>query len=98
MRDVVDPAGSKRSASRSDLASGFAPECAGVPRETVNPVAVPLLEVHLLERDEPLYGRCLRVSFLKKLRDEARFDGLAPLREAIAQDARDARDFFAKHG
>jgi DNA-binding transcriptional MerR regulator len=31
MRDVVDPAGSKRSASRSDLASGFAPECAGVP-------------------------------------------------------------------
>jgi DNA-binding transcriptional MerR regulator len=31
MRDVVDPAGSKRSASRSDLASGFAPECASVP-------------------------------------------------------------------
>jgi riboflavin kinase/FMN adenylyltransferase len=78
---------------------GYGPGVASVGRRpTVNPVAVPLLEVHLLERDEALYGRCLRVSFLKKLRDEARFEGLAPLREAIAQDARDARDFFAKHG
>jgi riboflavin kinase/FMN adenylyltransferase len=67
-------------------------------RPTVNPVAVPLLEVHLLERDEPLYGRRLRVTFLKKLRDEAKFDGLAPLREAIAQDAREAKEFFARNG
>lgn len=67
-------------------------------RPTVNPVATPLLEVHLLERDEPLYGRRLQVTFLKKLRDEAKFDGLAPLREAIAQDAREAREYFARHG
>lgn len=67
-------------------------------RPTVNPLAAPLLEVHLLERDETLYGRRLRVTFLKKLRDEAKFDGLAPLREAIARDAREAREFFAKHG
>lgn len=78
---------------------GYGPGVASVGRRpTVNPVAVPLLEVHLLERDEPLYGRRLRVAFLKKLRDEAKFDGLAPLREAIAQDARDARRFFANHG
>lgn len=78
---------------------GYGPGVASVGRRpTVNPVAVPLLEVHLLERDEPLYGRCLRVGFLKKLRDEARFDGLAPLRDAIAQDAREAREFFARHG
>lgn len=67
-------------------------------RPTVNPLAAPLLEVHLLERDEALYGRPLRVTFLKKLRDEVRFEGLAPLREAIAQDAREAREFFATHG
>ena len=67
-------------------------------RPTVNPVAVPLLEVHLLERDESLYGNRLRVTFLKKLRDEAKFDGLAPLRDAIARDAREAREFFARHG
>lgn len=78
---------------------GFGPGVASVGRRpTVNPVAVPLLEVHLLERDEPLYGRRLRVTFLKKLRDEAKFDGLATLREAIAQDAREAREFFARHG
>jgi riboflavin kinase/FMN adenylyltransferase len=67
-------------------------------RPTVNPVATPLLEVHLLERDELLYGRRLRVTFLKKLRDEARFEGLAALRDAIARDAGAAREFFAKHG
>jgi riboflavin kinase/FMN adenylyltransferase len=78
---------------------GFGPGVASVGRRpTVNPVAAPLLEVHLLERDEPLYGRRLRVTFLKKLRDEAKFDGLATLREAIARDAREARDYFAKHG
>jgi riboflavin kinase / FMN adenylyltransferase len=67
-------------------------------RPTVNPVALPLLEVYLLERDERLYGRRLKVVFLKKLRDEAKFDGLASLREAIARDASEAREFFAKHG
>lgn len=78
---------------------GYGPGVASLGRRpTVNPLATPLLEVHLLECDELLYGRRLRVTFLKKLRDEARFDGLAPLREAIAQDAREAREFFAKHG
>ncbi|HYX67480.1 MAG TPA: bifunctional riboflavin kinase/FAD synthetase [Burkholderiales bacterium] len=78
---------------------GFGPGVASVGRRpTVNPVATPLLEVHLLERHEPLYGRRLRVAFLKKLRDEAKFEGLAPLREAIAQDAREAREYFAKNG
>ncbi|HEX7053789.1 MAG TPA: bifunctional riboflavin kinase/FAD synthetase [Burkholderiales bacterium] len=78
---------------------GYGPGVASVGRRpTVNPVAAPLVEVHLLERDEPLYGRLLRVTFLKKLRDEAKFDGLAPLREAIARDAAEAREFFAKHG
>lgn len=80
-------------------AGQYGPGVASVGRRpTVNPVALPLLEVHLLERDEPLYGRRMRVTFLKKLRDEAKFDGLAPLREAIARDAREAREFFAKHG
>ena len=78
---------------------GYGPGVASVGRRpTVNPVPVPLLEVHLLGRDEPLYGRCLRVGFLKKLRDEAKFDGLGPLREAIARDAREAKEYFEKHG
>ena len=67
-------------------------------RPTVNPVPRPLLEVHLLERGGDLYGKRLRVRFLRKLRDEAKFDGLPALRAAIAQDAAQARQYFAKHG
>ena len=36
-------------------------------RPTVNPVAIPLLEVHLFDHDADLYGEHLRVRFLKKL-------------------------------
>ena len=67
-------------------------------RPTVNPVATPLLEVHLFDCDRELYGRRLRVRFLRKLRDEAKFDSLPALREAIARDAAEAREYFARHG
>ena len=78
---------------------GLGPGVASVGyRPTVNPVPRPLLEVHLLERGGDLYGKRLRVRFLKKLRDEAKFDGLPELRAAIAQDAAQARQYFAKHG
>jgi riboflavin kinase/FMN adenylyltransferase len=67
-------------------------------RPTVNPVAIPLLEVHLFEHDADLYGEHLRVRFLKKLRDEEKYDGLPALQAAIARDARQAREFFLEHG
>jgi riboflavin kinase/FMN adenylyltransferase len=67
-------------------------------RPTVNPVAVPLLEVHLFDHDADLYGERLRVRFLKKLREEEKYDGLAALQAAIARDARQAREYFLKHG
>jgi riboflavin kinase/FMN adenylyltransferase len=67
-------------------------------RPTVNPVAIPLLEVHLFERDEDLYGEHLRVRFLQKLRDEEKYDGLPALQAAIARDARQAKEYFLKHG
>jgi len=67
-------------------------------RPTVNPVPVPLLEVHLFDQHEELYGEHLRVHFLKKLRDEQHFAGLEALKEAIANDARRAREYFANNG
>ena len=67
-------------------------------RPTVNPVAIPLLEVHLLDHDADLYGEHLRVRFLKKLRDEQKYDGLPALQAAIAGDARQARQYFLEHG
>ncbi len=39
----------------------------------------------------------MRVELLHKLRDEARYDGLAALTAAIRQDADDARAFLAAH-
>ena len=67
-------------------------------RPTVKDNAPPLLEVHLFDWDGDLYGRHLRVEFLHKLRDEARYDGLDALRDAIARDAQRARDYFRNHG
>jgi riboflavin kinase / FMN adenylyltransferase len=54
--------------------------------------------VHLLDWDGELYGKRLRVRFLRKLRDELKFDGLPALRAAIARDAEQAREYFARHG
>jgi len=67
-------------------------------RPTVNPVTIPLLEVHLFDHEGDLYGEHLRVRFLKKLRDEEKYDGLPALQAAIARDARQAREFFLNHG
>jgi riboflavin kinase/FMN adenylyltransferase len=67
-------------------------------RPTVRENAAPLLEVHLFDWAGDLYGRHLRVTFLRKLRDEAKYDGLEALRAAIARDAAEAKDYFSKHG
>ena len=67
-------------------------------RPTVNPVPVPLLEVHLFDQERELYGELLRVRFLEKLRDEEKYDSLDALKQAIARDARRAREYFAHHG
>jgi riboflavin kinase/FMN adenylyltransferase len=78
---------------------GFGPGVASLGRRpTVNPVPVPLLEVHLFECERELYGEHLRVRFLEKLRDEEKYDGLEALKQAIARDARQAREYFAHHG
>ena len=67
-------------------------------RPTVNPVEVPLLEVHLFGRDADLYGEHLQVRFLQKLRDEEKYDDLEQLKGAISRDARQALQYFEKHG
>ena len=67
-------------------------------RPTVRENAAPLLEVHLFDWSGDLYGRHLRVTFLRKLREEKKYDGLDALRAAIGQDAAEARDYFRKHG
>jgi riboflavin kinase / FMN adenylyltransferase len=67
-------------------------------RPTLREGAPPLLEVHLLDWQGDLYGRHLRVTFLHKLRDEEKYDGLEALRAAIGRDVQQAKDYFRTHG
>ena len=53
--------------------------------------AEPLLEVHLFDLEEDLYGRHLRVAFVEYLRPEWTFDGIEPLRKQMVEDSRRAR-------
>ena len=58
-------------------------------------IQMPLLEVHLLDFAGDLYRRHLQVRFLKKLRDERKYDDVPQLRAAIARDAEAARRYFS---
>jgi len=51
-------------------------------------------EAHLIGFSGELYGHELRVTFLKRLREERRFDSLEALREQIGRDLEAARRYF----
>ncbi len=63
-------------------------------RPTVNETKA-LLEVFLLDFNQDIYGRHIQVSFLKKLRDEEKFDSLDELIKQIKQDVKQAQAYFA---
>jgi len=63
-------------------------------RPTVNETKA-LLEVFLLDFDQDIYGRHIQVSFLKKLRDEEKFNSLDELKEKIQWDVDQAQAYFA---
>ena len=55
----------------------------------------PVLEIHLLEFSGNLYGKKISVEFLKKVRDEKKFDGLDQLKDQIFKDISSAREYFS---
>lgn len=64
-------------------------------RPTVNGVKS-LLEVHLFNFSQDIYGSFVEVEFLQKIRDEKKFDSLAALQQQIIQDVAMAKNYFAK--
>ena len=64
-------------------------------RPTVDQSGRWLLEVHLFDFAEDVYGRLVQVEFLQKLREEEKFDSVAALAAAIEDDSRRARALFA---
>jgi riboflavin kinase/FMN adenylyltransferase len=55
-----------------------------------------LLEIHILDYSQDLYGRHLRVQMLDFLRPECKFSGLDELKKQITLDADQARTLLAK--
>ncbi len=55
----------------------------------------PLLEVHLFDCDENLYGRKLETRFIERLRDETHFDSLGALVKQMNNDESRARAVLA---
>jgi len=63
-------------------------------RPTVNGTR-PLLEVHIFDFDEDIYGREIKVDFIEKLRDEEKFDDLDALTDQMQEDAAQAREILS---
>jgi riboflavin kinase/FMN adenylyltransferase len=53
------------------------------------------LEVHLFDFDSDLYGQEISVRFVKKIRDEHKFDSFDELKRQIQKDALQAEEFLA---
>ncbi|MBT5153287.1 MAG: bifunctional riboflavin kinase/FAD synthetase [Gammaproteobacteria bacterium] len=54
----------------------------------------PILEVHLFDFSDDIYGKRAKVVFRQKIRDEKKFAGIEALKEAIMSDIKDAKVFF----
>ena len=63
-------------------------------RPTVHEHGKPVLEVHLFDFNQEIYGQHLRVHFLHKLRDEEKYPDLVTLTRQIGQDVEDAKELF----
>ena len=54
----------------------------------------PVLEIHLFEFDKDIYSERLRVKFIKKIRDEKKFDNLDMLKSQIQEDISIAKNIL----
>jgi riboflavin kinase/FMN adenylyltransferase len=58
--------------------------------------AAPVLEIYLFDFKEEIYGESVSVDFLHKFSDEAKYVDLETLKQQIARDVVDAKNFFAR--
>ena len=52
------------------------------------------IETHIFDFDKELYGKHITVEFLKRMRNEKKFDSLEELSAAIVKDCENAREWF----
>ncbi len=63
-------------------------------RPTVTESGEALLEAHILDFNEDLYGKMIEVIFRKKIREELKFSGLDELKRQIGADVEQVRELF----
>ena len=66
-------------------------------RPTVHESAEPLLEVHILDFDQSIYGRLLTVTFHRRIREERKYPSLETMKAQIERDIADTRSWFEQH-
>ena len=63
-------------------------------RPTVTESGEALLEAHILDFNEDLYGKTIEVIFRQKIREETKFSGLEELKRHISADVEQVRKLF----
>ena len=71
------------------------PAVVNVGRHPTLPEGSVTVEAYVLDADLQLYGRKVRLQLLHYLRSEQRFESVDALRERIAADAQECREYFA---
>ena len=67
-------------------------------RPTIGDMVKPILEVHLLDFDQQIYGRRISVEFIHKIRDEQQFTNLDDLADSISDDVVLIKQWFTANG
>jgi riboflavin kinase / FMN adenylyltransferase len=65
-------------------------------RPTFHQPSAIVIETHVLDMDRDLYGLPMRVSFVRRIREERTFDGVEALKAQIAADCQSARAVLAR--
>jgi riboflavin kinase/FMN adenylyltransferase len=65
-------------------------------RPTVDDSGRTVIETHVFDVDQDLYGACVRLGFVQRLRDERAFASVDLLKAQIAADCDRARDLFQR--
>jgi riboflavin kinase / FMN adenylyltransferase len=66
-------------------------------RPTITASGRAVLEVHLFDFSDDLYGAHVRVEFLHKIRDEEKYADIETLRARIELDCEAARSYLLDH-
>ena len=65
-------------------------------KPTVSDAKRLLVEAHILDFNENIYARPIKIEFLKKVRNERKFSSVNELKQQISKDVEAARAFFAQ--